>query len=173
MEHEIMTTSSVGGADTFPRGEGKGDTALSAVDTGAVADIVRQIMTPVMESFAKMLRQNTEAMERIAATQQMMATRISDLEKEIRLKTPLSRAQEKHLNEAMRRRAKELLEPKGLADERKAVNKLAAVIRKSVLARYGADSLREAPAYDYDVAMESAAGWYDALAVREVVKSLT
>lgn len=50
------------------------------------------------------------------------------------------------------------------------MTKLGGIIRKSLLARYGVDSLREAPAYDYGVAMEQVQGWNNFLAVRDVVK---
>ena len=135
-----------------------------------ISAVVQRMMAPVMGQIGAILQRNAEAMERIAATQQMMSTRISDLEKQVRLKTPMSRAQERCLGEAIRARARELLDAKGYADDRKAVIKLSGLIRKSILARYGVDSLREAPAYDYDVAMEQAKRWNDLLAIRDVAK---
>lgn len=146
------------------------ETALTGEQIEVISAVVKQMMAPVMESIGQILTHNTEAMERIAATQQMMSTRISDLEKQVRLKTPMSRAQERCLGEAIRGRARELLDAKGYADDRKAVVKLSGMIRKSILARYGVDSLREAPAYDYDVAMEQARRWNDLLAIRDVAK---
>lgn len=146
------------------------ETELNDAQIQVISTVVQGMMAPVMEQIAVILQHNTEAMERIAATQQMMSTRISDLEKQVRLKTPMSRAQERCLNDAIRARARELMDSKGFADDRKAVIRLSGLIRKSLLARYGVDSLREAPAYDYETAMEQARGWNDLLAVRDTVR---
>ena len=146
------------------------ETALSNEQVQAISIAVQGIVAPVMEQIGKILEHNTQAMERIAATQQLMSARISELEKQVRLKTPMSRSQERHLNDAIRQRARELMDAKGYGEDKKAVNRLAGMIRRSVLARYGVDSLREAPAYDYDVAMEQAENWNDLLAIRDVAK---
>lgn len=146
------------------------ETALSTEQVQAISIAVQGIVAPVMEQIGKILERNSQAMERIAASQQLMSARISELEKQVRLKTPMSRSQERHLNDAIRQRAREILDGKGYGDDKKAVNRLAGMIRKSVLARYGVDSLREAPAYDYDVAMEQAGSWNDLMAIRDVVK---
>lgn len=146
------------------------ETELNDAQIQVISTVVQGMMAPVMEQIAVIVQHSTEAMERIAATQQMMSTRISDLEKQVRLKTPMSRAQERCLNDAIRARARELMDSKGFADDRKAVIRLSALIRKSLLARYGVDSLREAPAYDYETAMEQARSWNDLLAVRDTVR---
>ena len=146
------------------------DGAISEEQSGMIAVVVREMMAPVMEQMASILERNNQAMERIAATQQMMSTRISDLEKQVRLKTPMSKAQEKYINDSIRARARGILEGKGYADDKKAVSRLGAAIRKSVLTRYGVDSLREAPAYDYETALQIVNGWNDILVVRDVAK---
>lgn len=135
-----------------------------------ISSVVRQIMEPVMVSLGEILERHSQAMERIAATQQMMSTRISDLEKQVRLKTPMSKAQETYINGAIRERARELLDSRGFADDRKALTKLGGRIRRSVLARYGVNSLREAPAYDYETALDQVKYWNDMPAIRDVVK---
>lgn len=124
-----------------------------------IADVVQQMIAPVMEQIGGILERTNQAMERIAATQQMMSTRIGELEKQVRLKTPLSRSQEKCINDAIRSRAREILDGKGCADDRKAVTKLGGCIRRAVLARYGVASLREYPAYDYETALEQVRRW--------------
>lgn len=148
----------------------KPETSLTTGEIQVISAVVQEMMAPVMENIGKILERNSQAMERIAATQQMMSTRISDLEKQVRLKTPMSKAQEKCINDAIRARARELLDGKGYADDKKAVSKLGGCIRKSVLARYGVDSLREAPAYDYDTALGQVKGWSDLLVIRDVAK---
>lgn len=148
---------------------GKG-TALSTEQTQAISIAVQEIVGPVMERIGKILENNTQAMEQIAATQHLMSTRISDLEKQVRLKTPFSRAQEKHLGDAIRQRAREILDGKGFGEDRKALTKLTGIIRKSVLARYGVDSLREVPAYDYETALEQVSRWNNLITIRDITK---
>ena len=146
------------------------DMTLSPETVQIVSVVVRDMMAPVMESIGKMLEHNTQAMEQIAAAQQITSDRIAQLEKRVRLQTPMSKSQENCINTAIRARARELLDPRGFSDDKKAVTKLCGIIRKSVLARYGVGSLREAPAYDYDTAMKQVAMWNDRLAIRYVEK---
>lgn len=137
-------------------------------DMAIITGIVQQMMGPVIKSMGEILERNNQAMERIAATQQMMSTRISDLEKQVRLKTPMSKAQENYINTAIREKARALLEERGCVDDRKAVTKLGSMIRKCVLERYGVNSLREAPAYDYETALELVKYWDDIQAVKAI-----
>ena len=140
------------------------------IPAGQLAQTVQAMIGPVFEQFGAILERTNQAIERIAASNQIMNARITELEKEVRLQKPLSRSQEKYINDAIRARARELLDEKGCAEDRKAVSKLGAAIRKSVLARYGIGSLREAPAYDYDTAMEQVKRWKDLILIRETVK---
>lgn len=123
----------------------------------------RQIVIPIVQQFGAM-------MEKIAAENHMMSQRITELEKQVRLQKPLSRTQESYVNSAIRKRAKELLDEKGCGDDRKAVTKLGGLIRKSILARYGVGSLREAPAYDYETALEEAATWMNFVELKKIAK---
>lgn len=143
---------------------------LSPDTVEIVSVVVRDMMAPVMQNIAKMLEHNTQAMEQIAAAQQMTSDRIASLEKRVRLQTPLSKSQENYINGAIRARARELLDGHGFADDKKAVTKLGGIIRKAVLARYGVGSLREAPAYDYDTAMNQVKMWRDVFCIRDVEK---
>lgn len=133
-----------------------------------VSAMVRELLSPILESIGTMLEHNTRAMEQIAAAQQATSERIAALEKRVRLQTPLSRSQEKCVNDAIRRRARELLEPRGWDRDRKAVNKLSGVIRRGVLARYGVSCLREAPAYDYETIMTQVGIYNDRIVLRDV-----
>lgn len=143
---------------------------LSPETVEIVSVVVRDMMAPIMQSIAKMLEHNTQAMEQIAAAQQMTSDRIAALEKRVRLQTPLSKSQENCINGAIRARARELLDAHGHADDKKAVTKLCGIIRKAVLARYGVSSLREAPAYDYETTMNQVKMWRDVFAIRDVEK---
>ena len=146
------------------------DAALTPETAKVVSLVVRDMMAPIMETIGKMLEHNTQAMEQIAAAQQITSERIASLEKRVRLQTPLSKSQENCINGAIRARARDLLDPRGYSEDKKAVTKLCGIIRKSVLARYGVGSLREAPAYDYDTAMKQISIWNDRIAIRDVEK---
>lgn len=146
------------------------ESALTPETANVVSMVVRDMMAPIMETIGKMLEHNTQAMEQIAAAQQITSDRIASLEKRVRLQTPMSKSQENCINSAIRARARELLDNRGFADDKKAVTKLSGIIRKSVLARYGVGSLREAPAYDYDTAMKQVSMWNDRIALRDVEK---
>lgn len=146
------------------------ETALTPETAQVVTAMVREIITPVMESIGKLLMHNTEAMEQIAAAQQATSERMAALERKVRLQTPMSRTQEKYINDAIKARAKELLDGKGISDDRRAISKLSALIRKSVLTRYGVSSLREAPAYDYETALKQINTWNNILLVRDTAK---
>lgn len=146
------------------------DSPIAPETMEVISLVVRDMMAPIMQSIGKMLEHNTQAMEQIAAAQQITSDRITQLEKRVRLQTPLSKSQENCINGAIRARARELLDSRGYADDKKAVTKLCGIIRKGVLARYGASSLRECPAYDYDTAMKQVAMWNDRIAVRDVTK---
>lgn len=144
--------------------------AMAPETMQVISLVVRDMMAPIMESIGKMLEQNVQAMEQIAAAQKITSDRIAQLEKRVRLQTPLSKAQEKCINDAIRARARELLDGMKLADDRRAVTRLGGRIRRSVLARYGVGSLREAPAYDYETAIKQVGMWNDMLAIRDVTK---
>lgn len=139
-------------------------------DSGAaLGNMIREILSPTLEVMMRFMQNNTEALERIASTQKIQAERMAELEKQIRLNTPVSKQQEKYLNDAMRTKARELLFKRGIEDD-KAARKLAAAIKKSVLARYGITTMREIPKHEYSVAMSQINLWNDAMCVRDAVK---
>jgi len=142
-------------------------------NAGELAGMIREIMAPVISGMTEMLKNNTEAMEQIAAVQQVTNTRIEALEKQIRLNTPCTAIQARYLNDAMRKRARALLEEKqeGAGDNRKMVNKLTASIRKSVFSRYGVSATRDIPRHEYEVALNQIGMWKDYIAIRDVMRA--
>lgn len=143
---------------------------LSTAQMQAVALAVREIVTPIMRDIGKLLNNNTQAMEQIAAAQQITNDRIGDLEKQLRLNMPMTSRQAQFINDAVRDKAREVLDKYGYADDKKAVTKLGNAIRKRLLARYGVSGVRDIPRCEYTVAMNQIAGWIDAMAVRDVLK---
>lgn len=142
---------------------------LGDASTMLVANIMNTLMRPLLEDIGKMLKNNTEAMEQIAASQDSIRNRMEALEKQMRLQTPVTDRQAKYLADAARDKARELLDKKKIT-ERKAINKLAGVIRKSVMARYGVGTLREIPRCEYSVAMSQIEIWNNVIAVMEIVR---
>ena len=140
-----------------------------AVSTELVAGVMNQLMKPLLESIGTLLKNNTEAMEQIAASQDVIRNRMEALEKQVRLQTPITDRQEKYLKDAARDKARELLDRKGFAGDKKAVAKLAGMIRKNVMARFGG-TMREIPKCEYGVAMEQISTWNSAVLVLDIVK---
>ena len=139
------------------------------VNTAVVANVIDQLMRPLLESISTLLKNNTEAMEQIAASQDVIRNRMEALEKQVRLQTPVTDRQARYLADAAKDKARELLDKKGI-DDKKAVTKLAGIIKKAVMARYGVGSLREIPKCEYSVAMSQIETWNSALTVLEIVK---
>ncbi|MBR6569512.1 MAG: hypothetical protein IKK75_03565 [Clostridia bacterium] len=133
------------------------------------AVVIQQIMGPVMTEMTKLLRNNTEALNQLAAAQQIQADRLEAMERQIRLNTLVTPQQVKYINDAIRARARELLLKREVEDER-AVRKLGNMIRKGVLSRYGIGAVHEIPKHEYSVTMNHIGTWNDMLCVRDVVK---
>ena len=135
-----------------------------------MAVAVRELMGPLMEGIGEMLKNNTQAMEQIATSQQMMSDRIDALEKQLRLNTPMTAKQVQYLNDAIRNRARELLDKRGFGDDKKAVTKLGNAIRRSIPARYGVGSMKEIPRCEYAVALNQIESWNQMMTVLDVAR---
>ena len=135
-----------------------------------VSAAITEIMRPVIQSMGKLLQQNAEALERLAASQAVQNNRLEALEKQIRLQTPVTAKQAQYMNDAIRTKARELLDKRELSGDKWAVTKLGNVIRKDVLARYGVAGLREIPRHEYQVAMNLIGMWSNALVIRDVAR---
>lgn len=135
----------------------------------ALSGIIAEVMKPVMQTIGEMLKSNTAALSQLAAAQTIQNDRLEALEKQMRLQTPISSKQVSFLNAAIKARARELLDKRGIEDG-KAVTKLGNAIRKAILARYGIGNMREIPKHEYMVAMTQINMWNDALTVRDVTK---
>ena len=142
---------------------------MAVIPADALGGIITELMRPIMQTFGKLLENNTAALEQLSAAQSVQNDRLEALEKQIRLQTPVSGKQVSYLNDAIRQKARELLDKRGIEDG-KAVVKLGNAIRKAVLTRYGVSTLREIPKHEYNVALSQIGMWNDALAVRDVVK---
>ncbi len=138
------------------------------VSSMLVANIMNQLMRPILEDLCKMLKNNTEAIEQIAGGMDVIRNRMDALEKNQRLQTPVTDRQAKYLADAAKDRATELLHEKDA--DRKAATKLSGIIKKYILSRYGVGSLREIPRCEYSVAMGQIERWMDVIKINEIVK---
>ena len=148
----------------------------SACESGAIlvtpemlSGVVKELLQPVMQSMAKLLENNTAALEQLSSAQSVQNDRLEALERQIRLQTKVDSKQAGYLNGAIRQRSRELLSKREIEDK-KAVTKLGNHIRRAVLARYGISSLRDVPKHEYTVAMQQIEIWNNALLVGDVVK---
>ena len=137
------------------------------VDPNSLGQIVAEIISPVMKTIGKLLENNTAALEQLSSAQSVQNDRLEALEKQIRLQTLVTSKQVYYLNDAIRMRARELLDKRSVGDK-KAITKLGNLIRKSVLARYGVSSLRDVPKHEYNVALSQIGMWNDISSVRTV-----
>lgn len=142
---------------------------MLVVSPEALGNMVTELMRPVMQTIGKMLENNTAALEQLSAAQSVQNDRLEALERQIRLQTPVSSKQVSYMNDAIRARARELLDKRGI-DDAAATKKLGNAIRKAVLARYGISGLREIPRHEYSVVISQISGWSDMLAVRDIAR---
>lgn len=143
------------------------DTVLIPAEN--LGQIITEMMRPVMQTIGKMLENNTAALEQLSAAQSVQNDRLEALEKQIRLQTKVDGKQVSYLNDAIRHKAREMLDKRGI-DDSKATVKLGNAIRKAVLKRYGISTLRDVPKHEYNVALNQIDMWSDLLTVRDVVK---
>lgn len=135
----------------------------------AVNTALREFVAPLMASLAELMANNTEALQYLASQQKVQTDRMEALERQIRLNTLVTPTQVRYINDAIRKRAREILSKKDL-DDAKAVTRLSASIRKAVLSRYGVAALHEIPKHEYSVAMQQIGTWNDALAVLDITR---
>ncbi len=131
---------------------------------------VGEIINPVFEAFAKILKNNTAALDQIAAAQQVQADRLEALEKQVRLNTPVTGTQATYINNAIRERSRVLLSKYGLENDRRAVVRLGNAIRKSVLTRYGVGGVRDIPRHEYSVALSQISLWNQFLQIKDIAE---
>lgn len=166
---EETSDNSSAGTDFMQMQSAKQSYTLTQEQAQTLPALIEQMIAPLMETMAKMIAHNTEALNQVARTQQVQADRMEALEKQIRLNTPVTPQQAKYLGEEIKNRARELLAKYDVEDA-KAVRKLGSAIRKAVLTRYGIGSLSELPKCEYTVAMSQIQMWNEMLRVRDCVR---
>ena len=143
---------------------------VPGMDEHAIGEVIQSVLSPVLETMAQLIAHNTEAMDRLAATQQVQTDRLEALERQVRLNTPVTPAQVRYFNDAIKKRAREALSKYDLDTDKKAVTKLAGAIRKATLTRVGAAALNEIPKHEYNVIIGQIQSWNDMLLIRDTIK---
>lgn len=123
-----------------------------------VAQAAAEMVRPLMEAVAKLLTGNVDALQQIAGALDMQNERMAALERTIKKRLPVTPAQVRYMNEAIRKRTHALLDGKEDIDA-KAYTKLGNSIRRDVLVRCGAASLRELPDHEYSASMDQIETW--------------
>ncbi len=148
----------------------QGKQRLSPEQLEIIRLTVGEIINPVFEAFAKILKNNTAALDQIASAQQVQADRLEALEKQVRLNTPVTGTQATYINNAIRERSRVLLSKYGLENDKRAVTRLGNMIRKSVLTRYGVGGIRDIPRHEYSVALSQIAIWNQILQIKDIAE---
>lgn len=141
-------------------------------DSGeALGAMLKNILSPVMETIAQLLKNNTEAVQALAAQQKIQSDRLGEIEKQIRLNTLVTPAQQKYIGAEIKKRSRELLAKKELEDDTKAVNAVSKAIRTAVLSRIGVAAVHDIPKYEYPVVMQQIDTWNDFLVISDAAKA--
>lgn len=143
---------------------------LDQQTAAAISAAVQGIVTPVLNQLAEILKNNTEAIQTLAQQEKIQSNRLTALEKKIRLNTPITPAQGRYISAAIKKRAQEIAEKRGYAENTQSTKKLCGCIRKAVLSRYGIGSMSELPRCEYGTAMKQIELWNDLLAIRDVFR---
>lgn len=137
----------------------------------ALGAMLKTILSPVMETIATLLKNNTEAVQALAAQQKIQSDRLVEIEKQIRLNTLVTPAQQKYIGAEIKKRSRELLAKKELEDDTKAVNAVSKAIRTAVLSRIGVAAVHDIPKYEYPVVMQQIDTWNDFLVISDAAKA--
>ena len=144
---------------------------LSKEQLNVVAAVVTNVIAPVFQSLADMVNQNAQALERFAALQAQQNARMEQLERQMRLNTPVTSQQVRYINNAIREKATTLLNDKNVSDPA-ATKKLANVIRKALLVHYGVSATNELPKCEYSVVMDWVDRWFAPAKIRAIAQEV-
>ena len=114
-----------------------------------------QYMAPMISAYNAM----TETMGQMALSMRAMQESMDAMRKDSMRRTPLSSAQKRHLNEAIRERAEVTMRRRILPPE--AGKAASADIRRKLCRRWGVRSVGEIPSCEYASAMETVQYWDD------------
>ena len=119
----------------------------------------------IPEAVAVEMQQMREALQTMAGLLRTTNETMAQLQRQVRLLEKVTPAQATAINRAIRERAAALCRVYGARDCDKAV---AAAIRKAIKLRFGANTAKELPRCEYEVAMAQVNGWDDYKTMKEI-----
>lgn len=126
---------------------------VPAQDAGGALAMVQTVMEGFVGQITRVLENNSRAMEQCAQAVNGVNERMNELEKQMRVNTPLTHAMANYLTKAIRDRARELAATNA-PEYPKAPAAVGREIRKALFTHYGVSDMRSIPRHAYDVAME-------------------
>jgi len=121
----------------------------------------------IPEAVAVEMQQMREALQTMAGLLRTTNETMSQLQRQVRLLEKVTPAQATAINRAIRERATELCAIYMLRGEG-CEKPVAAAIRKAIKLRFGANTAKELPRCEYEVAMAQVNGWDDYKTMKEI-----
>ena len=119
----------------------------------------------IPEAVAAEMQQMREALQTMAGLLRTTNETMAQLQRQVRLLEKVTPAQAGAINRAIRERAATLCRVYAARDCEKAV---AAAIRKAIKLRFGANTAKELPRCEYEVAMAQVNSWDDYKTMKEI-----
>ncbi len=116
---------------------------------------------------AKEMQQMREALQTMAQLLRTTNETMAQLQRQVRLLEKVTPAQASAINRAIRERAAELCAIYMLRGDG-CEKPVAAAIRKAIKLRFGANSAKDLPRCEYEVAMTQVQGWDDYKTMKEI-----
>lgn len=117
---------------------------------------IQAAVNAAMEPMARMYKAMTEAMLQMSASMRAMQETMDELQRESRMRAPLTGIQKRHVDEAIRERAKGVADRHGMQE---AFTPMCRDIRRKLCRRWGVRSVSEIPSCEYAAALDTVAYW--------------
>lgn len=117
---------------------------------------VQAAVNAAMEPMARMYKAMTDAMLQMSASMRAMQETMDELQRESRMRAPLTGVQKRHIDEAIRERAKGVADRHGMQE---AFSPMCKDIRRKLCRRWGVRSVAEIPSCEYAAALDTVAYW--------------
>lgn len=141
---------------------------LEREETSISTDVVTvpvAVWTGLTQVLTAISEQNRALMEQ----QETHARMLAELQRQVSYSIPLTSTQEKMLKGSIAAKANALLDRQGVTSK-KAINRLASIIRKDTKTYFSVKNLRDISKADYPVAVEYVRKWMDVRKIMECGK---
>lgn len=134
---------------------------------GDMMTIRRDDALPIPAAVAEEMKQMREALQAMAGLLRTTNETMTQLQRQVRLLEKVTPAQARAINQAIRDRATELCAIYMLRGDG-CEKPVAAAIRKAVKLRFGANTAKDLPRCEYEVALAQVQGWDDYKTMKEI-----